>query len=74
MIGIQNNQSFLHSIPTTVYEPRKGVFEKTGEAFMSKASYNTGRGHVRHYFNDGTGRDTYVQRDHGGFTKFYDPI
>lgn len=26
------------------------------------------------YHNDGTGRDTYVQMDNGGFNKMYSPV
>lgn len=30
-----------------------------------------GRGHMKHYNNNGTGRDSYIYEDNGGFTKKY---
>lgn len=36
--------------------------------------YMNGRGHMRHYGNNGGGRDSYIYADDGGFTKMYKPV
>jgi hypothetical protein len=59
-----------------VYEPRSGTFSGKQKDLgpQSRAMYAIGRGHIKHYNNNGTGRDTYIYENHGGFTKMYQPI
>ena len=41
---------------------------------QSREMQLVGNGHPRHYFTDGTVRDTYIYKDNGGFTKMYEPL
>ena len=56
------------------YEPRS-TFQNFSNAnvSVSKAQYAVGHGHAIHYPSNGTGRDTYIQRYNGGFTKMHQP-
>jgi hypothetical protein len=41
---------------------------------MSKTQFRGGANHTVHYQTNGTGRDSYIVRDNGGFCKMYEPI
>lgn len=55
----------------TVYEPRK-TFGGFANDYLSKTGYR-GTAHTVHYQTNGTGRDSYIVRDNGGFNKMSEP-
>jgi len=59
-----------------VYEPRQGTFGGVNKnaGAQTREMQLVGNGHPRHYFTDGTGRDSYIYQDNGGFTKMYSPL
>ena len=57
---------------SAVHEPR-GTFSSYQRDYLSKTQYNGSAVHTTHYQTNGTGRDTYIVRDNGGFNKMYQP-
>ena len=59
-----------------MYEPRQGTFGGVNKnaGAQTREMQLVGNGHPRHYFTDGTGRDSYIYQDNGGFTKMYSPL
>ena len=53
------------------YEPRR-TFGTISNDYLSKTGYR-GTAHTVHYQTDGTGRDSYIVRDNGGFNKMFEP-
>jgi hypothetical protein len=53
------------------YEPRR-TFTSINNDYLSKTGYR-GTAHTVHYQTNGTGRDSYIVRDNGGFNKMYEP-
>lgn len=66
----------LQCAPATVYEPRGHLFSavNTSNGPQTKNMHLIGRGHPRHYFTNGGGRDTYIYGDNGGFSMQYNPV
>lgn len=54
------------------YEPRN-TFAALGNDYLSKTQYRGGAVHTTHYHTNGTGRDSYIVRDNGGFCKMSEP-
>lgn len=56
------NKTLLQQRATTIYEPRQGTFSSHNRntAGQSREQQLIGNGHPRHYFTDGTGRDSYI--------------
>lgn len=69
----QSTKSFSGTFKATNYEPRKTFqnFNKNNEA-MTRSQYPSGHSRTLHYFTNGTGRDTYIERYNGGFTVMHD--
>ncbi len=64
-------KTFLQSMPTTIYEPRstfQGFAKRQEPVSTAKFAVNQG-GHMIHYNTNGGGRDSYIYRNNGGFTK-----
>ena len=59
--------------PQILHEP-KVTFQSRVHDTMSKCQYNGKAALTVHYHTDGTGRDSYIVRDNGGFNKMYNPI
>lgn len=55
------------------YQPMR-TFNSSSNDYMSKTAYGGSAVHTTHYHTDGTGRDTYIVRDNGGFNKMYEPV
>jgi hypothetical protein len=55
----------------SAYEPR-ATFGTFSNDYLSKTGYR-GTAHTVHYHTNGTGRDSYIVRDNGGFNKMYEP-
>ena len=55
----------------SVYEPR-GTFSAVSNDYLSKTGYRGGANHTTHYHTNGTGRDSYIVRDNGGFCKMHE--
>ena len=58
---------------SSAYEPRR-TFQSISNDFLSRTQYKGGANHLVHYQTNGTGRDTYIGRDNGGFCKMYEPF
>lgn len=58
---------------SSVYEPRR-TFTAFSNDYLSKTQYRGSAVHTTHYQTNGTGRDSYIVRDNGGFNKMYEPI
>ena len=41
---------------------------------MSKSQYPGRASYTSHYLPNGTGRDSYIVRDNGGFCKMHEPV
>ena len=50
------------------------TFGHLSGATLSKTQYNGTAVHTNHYHANGTGRDTYIRNDNGGFCRMYAPI
>ena len=74
--GSGYNKTLLSKMSTSVYEPRVGTFASYNKdtGAQTRTMQMIGNGHPRHYFTDGSGRDQYIYRDNGGFTKMYEPL
>lgn len=57
---------------SAVYEPR-GTFSSYNNNYLSRATYRGQAVHTTNYQTNGTGRDTYIVRDNGGFFAMYEP-
>ena len=57
----------------SVYEPRR-TFQTVSNDYLSKTGYRGGANHTTHYHTNGTGRDSYIVRDNGGFCKMHEAI
>jgi hypothetical protein len=50
------------------------TFGSYSNGYLSKTAYGGAAVHNVNYQTNGTGRDTYIVRDNGGFNKMYEPI
>jgi len=57
---------------TSAYEPRR-TFQSQAKDALSKTQYR-GTAHTVHYNTNGTGRDSYIVKDNGGFCKMFEPV
>lgn len=55
------------------HEPRR-TFTSGQNDYLSKTGYRGSAVHTTHYHTNGTGRDSYIVRDNGGFNKMYEPV
>ena len=53
--------------------PHNSVFQRTHSDFVSRTQVKPSAFRVN-YFADGTGRDTFVKNDNGGFFKEFKPV
>ena len=58
---------------TSSYQPVR-TFASYSNNYLSKTGYGGAAVHNVHYQTNGTGRDTYIVRDNGGFNKMYEPV
>ena len=56
----------------SMYEPRR-TFQTIQGGYLSKTGYRGTAAHTSNYRTNGTGRDTYINRDNGGFNKMFEP-
>jgi len=54
------------------YEPRR-TFQTIQNDYLSKSMYAGKAAQTVHYNTNGTGRDSYIFRDNGGFSTMHQP-
>lgn len=54
------------------HEPRR-TFGSYNNDYLSRTTYRGTAVHTTNYQTNGTGRDTYIVRDNGGFFAMYEP-
>eukprot|EP00347_Sterkiella_histriomuscorum_P022841 403336949 len=59
-------------LQNSAYEPRR-TFHSINNDYVSKTQFKQHATQTVHYQVNGTGRDSYINRDNGGFCKMYDP-
>lgn len=59
-------------LSSAVHEPRQ-TFGTYSNDCLSKTGYRGSAVHTTNYHTNGTGRDTYIVRDNGGFFQMYEP-
>mmetsp|Transcript_31850 Transcript_31850/g.23567 ORF Transcript_31850/g.23567 Transcript_31850/m.23567 type:complete len:97 (+) Transcript_31850:3-293(+) len=56
---------------SSTYEPRS-TFQAQMKDSLTKTTYRGSANHTTHYHTNGTGRDSYIVRDNGGFCKMFE--